>query len=354
METEKAISFIEGSIMAPLLQDSNITDISYNGDSIFYLHNLMGRKKSEISIDSNIAKDFIRQIANLTEKQFSYQNPKLDVSVGRYRINAVHPSIARKGNASCLNFSIRIASTTPIITNTSSFLNPSLISLLRVLIRSRVSLLIGGLTGSGKTEFQKYLITIMEESTRLIVIDNILELALLPNVKNTLDINIWQADEKNSEASIQELVKNALRSNPDWLIVAESRGKEMIEVLNSAMTGHPIITTLHAFDINSMPTRIARMVLMNETKQDFQILMQDIFYNFRFYIYLKRIIRKDGKVKRFISEISEFDENGKKTVIYEGDDSSHRVYKMRKNVLKFLDFSGDKEFFEYFVGKNNE
>lgn len=354
METEKAISFIEGSIMAPLLQDSNITDISYNGDSIFYLHNLMGRKKSEISIDSNLAKDFIRQIANLTEKQFSYQNPKLDVSVGRYRINAVHPSIARNGNASCLNFSIRIASTTPIITNTSSFLNPSLISLLRVLIRSRVSLLIGGLTGSGKTEFQKYLISIMEENTRLIVIDNILELALLSYLNNSLDINIWQADERNSEASIQELVKNALRSNPDWLIVAESRGKEMIEVLNSAMTGHPIITTLHAFDINSMPTRIARMVLMNETKQDFQILMQDIFYNFRFYIYLKREIHKDGKVKRFISEIAEFDENGQKTVMYEGDDISHKVYKIPKKILKYLDFKGDKEFFEYFVGKINE
>ena len=354
METEKAISFIEGSIMAPLLQDSNITDVSYNGDSIFYLHNLIGRKKSEISIDSNLAKDFIRQIANLTEKQFSYQNPKLDVSVGRYRINAVHPSIARNGNSSCLNFSIRIASTTPIITNTSSFLNPSLISLLRVLIRSRVSLLIGGLTGSGKTEFQKYLISIMEENTRLIVIDNILELALLSYLNNSVDINIWQADERNSEASIQELVKNALRSNPDWLIVAESRGKEMIEVLNSAMTGHPIITTLHAFDINSMPTRIARMVLMNETKQDFQILMQDILYNFRFYIYLKREIHKDGKVKRFISEIAEFDENGQKTVMYEGDDFSHKVYKIPKKILKYLDFKGDKEFFEYFVGKNNE
>ncbi len=354
MDTEKAITFIEESFMAPLLQDSNITDISYNGDSIFYLHNLTGRQKSDITIDSTVAKDFIRQIANLTEKQFSYQNPKLDVSIGRYRINAVHPSIARKGSDNCLNFSVRIASLTPVITNESSFLNPPLIALLRVLIKSKVSLLIGGLTGSGKTEFQKYLITEMEDNTRLIVIDNILELALLPNVINDIDINIWQADERNGEASIQELVKNALRSNPDWLIVAESRGKEMIEVLNSAMTGHPIITTLHAFDINSMPTRIARMVLMNETKQDFQVLMQDIFYNFRFYIYLKRIFTKDGKVKRFISDIAEFDENGQKTTIYKGDDYSHKVFKIRKNVLKILDFEGDKEFSEYFVGKNYE
>ena len=344
MDKEKLLLTLNSSFLSPLLEDSQITDISYNGQSVFYLHNKYGRKKADISLEESVAKDFIRQIANLSEKQFSFQNPKLDVSFGKYRINAVHPSIARKNNEKCLNFSIRISSETPIIKNDSNFLNAELVSLFNVLLKSKVSIVIGGITGSGKTEFQKYLISCLEDYTRIIIIDNVLELDNL-SLDNDLDINIWQSDENNKETSIQELVKNALRSNPDWLIVAESRGKEMIEVLNSAMTGHPILTTVHAFDINSMPTRIARMVMMNEQSQNFDVLLADIFYNFRFYIYLKREIDSNGHVRRFIDEVAEFDSRGNKTTIYK----SKTFYPLRKEVLELLDYKDDKVFIKTFV-----
>ena len=56
--------------------------------------------------------------------------------------------------------------------------------------------------------------------------------------------------------------------------------------------------------------------MMNEQKQDFETLMQDIYYNFRFYIYLKRKIHKNGNVERYIEEVAEIDEKGKKNTIY--------------------------------------
>ena len=348
MDSVKALRFIEESFLSPLVKDADVTDISYNGENIYYLHNFLGRKKSDIQISENDARDFIRQIANLAEKQFSFQTPKLDVSIGRFRINAVHPSIGRRNNEHCLNFAIRATSSEPIIKNTSSFLNAELISLFRTILHSKISILIGGLTGCGKTEFQKYLIRSIPEFTRVIVIDNILELDNL-SLDHDIDINIWQSDEKNKEASIQELVKNALRSNPDWLIVAESRGKEMVEVLNSAMTGHPIITTLHALDVNGMPTRIGRMVLMNEQSQDFDILMQDIYYNFRFYIYLRREISKEGIVTRYIEEVSEFDEQGHKHLIYEFKNGIKNVNKIRKEFLSLLSYKDDEEFKRIYV-----
>ena len=353
MENQKAIKFIEDSFLSPLINDSNITDITFNGKDIYYLDNFLGRRKSEIQIDESTAKDFIRQIANLTEKQFSFQSPKLNVSIGRYRINAVHPSIARLNNDHCLNFAIRSASNKPLITDSSTFLNAELVSLLKILLHSNISLVIGGLTGSGKTEFQKYLLRSMPEYSRVIVIDNVLELDNL-SLNNNLDLNIWLSDEKNKEATIQELVRNALRSNPDWLLVAESRGKEMIEVLNSAMTGHPIITTIHSMDLNSMPTRIARMILMNEQRQDFETLMQDIFYHFRFYIYLRREISKDGFVHRYIEEVAEFNQKGRKTPIYSCKKGIKRVFKMRKEVLEYLDYENDEEFKKYFVEEEKE
>ena len=351
MDKDKLLISLNNSFLSPLLQDVAITDISYNGDSIYYLHNYMGRDKANILVTSEEAKDFIRQIANLSEKQFSFQNPKLDVSFGKYRVNAIHPSIGRKNNEKCLTFSIRIASEKPVIKNDSNFLNAELISLFKVLLKSKVSIVIGGITGSGKTEFQKYLISSLDNYTRVIIIDNVLELDNL-SLDNELDINIWQSDENNKEATIQELVKNALRSNPDWLIVAESRGKEMIEVLNSAMTGHPIITTIHAYDINSMPTRIARMVLMNEQSQNFDVLLSDIYYNFRFYVYLKRDFDEQGYVNRYISEVAEFDTKGNKTTIYKAFNGKREFFKLRKEVLELLDYEDDEVFIKTFVKEN--
>ena len=67
------------------------------------------RYRGIITISEDEAKDFIRQVANLCEKQFSFQTPNLDASLGTLRINATHPSIARKNSGRCLNFAIRVA-----------------------------------------------------------------------------------------------------------------------------------------------------------------------------------------------------------------------------------------------------
>ena len=77
MNSVKLIDYIENSFLRTLILNPNVTDISYNGESIFYLDNETGRQKSDIKISFDIAKDFVRQIANLSEKQFSFQSPQL-------------------------------------------------------------------------------------------------------------------------------------------------------------------------------------------------------------------------------------------------------------------------------------
>ena len=348
MDIDKTIAYLENSFLKPLLVNEKVTDISYNGDDIYYVDNDYGRLKSEIIISKQEAKDFIRQIANLSEKQFSFQNPELDVSFGRYRFNAVHQSICRKGRQECVCFAIRLASSTLKFTENNS-LNENVKELLDVLINSNVSIVIGGLTGSGKTELQKYLISRMKENTRVIVIDNILELDQFATEQD-LDLNIWQVDEKRESASIQSLVRSALRSNPDWLIVAESRGKEMLDVLNSSLTGHPIVTTIHAFDINSMPIRMARMVMMNDQKTAFDDIFSDISYHMRFYIYLKRKYQTDGMVQRFISSIGYLKDRSVEE-IYGSDGENERTYLLSKEAIKMLDISqASNRFKATFIG----
>ena len=353
MPDNKLITFIENSFLYELIKDEDITDISFNGYSLYYLHNFKGRKESKIKISNTDAKDFIRQIANLTEKQFSYQNPILDVTVGKYRINAVHNSIGRYGEDQVVTFSIRIASIKPRITDDSGFLTPELVSLFITLIKSGVSLVIGGITGSGKTEFQKYLLRKMPLSTRVIVIDNVLELSQM-DFKEKIDINIWQADERNLSTSIQLLVKNALRSNPDWLIVAESRGGEMLEILNSAMTGHPVITTIHAQSIETMPSRLTRMVMMNDKRSDYRDVINDVKTNFPVYVFLRRNIDAVGKVTRRIDSIGIVNQKGKLCLVYQYKKGKHIYSPIDYGALHINVFPENELFIKTFGGVTDE
>ena len=353
MDSEKIVNYIESSFLQELLKDENITDISYNGSSIYYLHNLEGRKLSKIQISSGDAKDFIRQVANITEKQFSYQSPIVDVTAGKYRLNAVHNSIGRYKEDQSITFSLRIASNKPRITDESDFLTKELISLIKALTHSKIPIVIGGITGSGKTEFQKYLFTKMEPATRLIVIDNVLELSQTDNT-DILDMNIWQADDKNISSSINMLVKNALRSNPDWLIIAESRGGEMLEILNSVMTGHPVITTIHSQSAEAMPNRIARMVMMNDRRSDYQEVLQDVYDNFPVHIYLKRTINKSNHVQRYIDSVAVFDKNGTFHNIYERSKNGHIYRPLPKSFLSLFDEVDDDVFISTFGGGKYE
>ena len=344
MDIKKLTEYLESSFLRDLLSLESVTDISYNGESIYYIDNRFGRMKREVDVEPQLVKDFIRQIANLSEKQFSYQSPELDVSFGKYRLSALHQSICRKNNVECVCFSIRIASSKLRLEENERFFPKEVIDLLDVLIQSNVSIVIGGLTGSGKTELQKYLLTRMIENSRTIVIDNILELDQL-KIDKKLDLNIWQVDENRSKASIQSLVRTALRSNPDWLIVAESRGREMLEVLNSSLTGHPIITTLHALDIKSMPYRMVRMVMMNEQKMDFKDVYQDIAYHLRFYIYMKRKYLNNGAVLRYISSIAYL--NGNEMEEIYGSDGENKKYKsLSTNAQTLLDLEMGSDLFK--------
>lgn len=312
---ERLLSYIETSFIGPLLKDSEITDVSYNGVSFFYVHNEKGRLKADIKVSSEEVMNFIRQIANYSEKQFSYTIPSLDVSIGKYRLNAMHPSIVRVENDKACSFSLRIGSKETRIKPNSEFINKECEKFLINCLENEQSIIIAGKTGSGKTELQKYLLSKLKKNTRVIVIDNVQELENLRQYED-LDLTSWQVTPNNPNASMEELIRNALRSNPDWLVVAEARGKEMSEVLTSVMTGHPIISTVHAYSLEAIPKRICRLIMKADPSEKYEYIFDDVFEHIKYYVYLNRKFGKDGTVHRFIESIGELQKDGSMKVIY--------------------------------------
>lgn len=335
MDKNSLITYIESSFIKDIISNKEITDISYNGRDIYYVSNLTGRHKNKETISQNEANDFVRQIANIAEKQFSYLSPILDINIGRYRINAVNSSIGRVGDEGAITFSIRIASSELKITNNHKFMDKDVEELLDVLISNHISIVIAGVPGSGKTEFQKYLISRIHEEERIIIIDQTIELTMLTNILPH-DITLWQADERNKEANVNNLIKNGLRNNPDWMIISEARGGEMNDVLTSAMTGIPIITTIHSYDAFSAPQRIARMVMQNEKKMDYNDVLRNVNEHFKIYIYLRKYINEKGSIKRYISSIVEVNEGGEKNEIYHDDLKKKKYANISKNLSNIL------------------
>ena len=312
---EKLISYIENSFLSNLLTDSEITDVCYNGVNFFYMHNQKGRIKADIKASNEEVLDFIRQIANYSEKQFSYSMPTLDVSIGKYRLNAVHSSIVRVENDKACSFAMRIGSKETRIQPDSEFISKEQEEFLVNCLNNEESIVIAGPTGSGKTELQKYLLSKLKKNSRVIVIDNIQELENLRQYED-LDLTSWQISPNNPNASMEELIRNALRSNPDWLVVAEARGKEMNEVLTSVMTGHPIITTIHARSVEAIPKRVCRMIMSADTTQKYEDILDDVYEHIKYFVYLNRKFSRDRKVHRYIESIGELQKDGTMKVIF--------------------------------------
>ena len=346
----KLIEYIENSFLKELLERDTITDISYNGEKLFYQDNLSGRLQSDLVVTNIEVYAFLRQIANLTEQQFSITNPILDVSVGRYRISALHSSLARKNRDKVYNFSIRIGYDKLRIEDNGSFINKRALMLLDEAINKKCSIVIAGKTGTGKTEFQKFLISRMNENTRIILIDNINEFET-NYFKDNLDSQTWLVN--NQKNNFDDLIKNALRNNPDWLVVGEARGEEMKAFLNSTMSGAPTITTMHARDSESIYHRITRMCMINSKNLVFEETLEDVKEHFKFLVYIKKIFdEKTRSYVRYVDSISTND-HGKFLEVYKYPSTFKRLPAEMRTLfeMSLIEFN---KFNKRFAGLKNE
>ena len=113
----------------------------------------------------------------------------------------------------------------------------------------------------GKTELQKYLVGFMKENTRIILLEDEYE-TFLKELYPNLDIVTWITfnNQENISKEMRKLIKQALRNNPEWLIISEVRGEEAKELYSSLTTGHPLITTIHSKSAYKSIERLAYLM----------------------------------------------------------------------------------------------
>jgi pilus assembly protein CpaF len=129
-------------------------------------------------------------------------------------------------------------------------------------VKGRLSILMSGGTGSGKTTFLNALSRFISDRERLITIEDAAELQLQQPHVGRLETRP-PSIEGRGEIRQRELVKNALRMRPDRIIVGEVRGEEAFDMLQAMTTGHEgSMTTIHANSARDALTRLEVTVAM--------------------------------------------------------------------------------------------
>jgi type IV secretion system protein VirB11 len=133
----------------------------------------------------------------------------------------------------------------------------------------RRNIVIAGPTGSGKTTVMRSLLDLIPTTQRPVTIEDVHELAM---PRHPLAIHMLYG-EGAGRVTARECVRSAMRQSPDRLILAEMRGPEAAEYLESLNTGHPGgITSVHA---NSAAAAFARIVTLVRQSEAGRLLSVD-------------------------------------------------------------------------------
>ncbi|WP_299496371.1 P-type DNA transfer ATPase VirB11 [uncultured Shewanella sp.] len=140
-------------------------------------------------------------------------------------------------------------------------------------VKSKMNILLVGGTGSGKTTVMKAMVDEYPETARLFTVEDVHELDL-PNHPNHLHLFY-----KQGGLTPKKIIEACMRMKPDHVLLAELRGDEAWTYLEMLNTGHEgSITTIHANNCHSAPSRLAGLVKQSEVGKtlDYEHIMRTI------------------------------------------------------------------------------
>lgn len=348
---EKQREALRTSLIGEFLNEEtypNVTDISFNGTNLYIQDNQKGRymkvrTEEEIAemgegarfTSKNIAK-LMQRVAQISQKSFTTTEPILDTEIDGYRINAVHEVASPYGTTMALRISRPKLVITP--KNEDILAPKEVLDFLKVLMEINENLLISGMTGSGKTEFQKYLVGAIPDLHKISLMEDTMDSHIKELYPNK-DINSWrtltqETREEKNKITFSKLIKAGLRNNPDRLMISEIRGgEEAYDLLVATLTGHSVLTTLHAHSAMNIPSRL-RSMIGQVYSLDNDILGDDIVNHLPFGTHLEMVVRDDGTIIRHIREVVEY-------IDYRDNKVEYNIIFQRKNSFVPSDVKGE-------------
>ncbi len=259
--------------LEPLLADEDVWEIMLNSpDSIF-----VRRHRGASGYHDEIFHDDDHVVRTLTKilDDAAGSHRKLDPSEGLQdaqlengaRLHIVHRDVGRDGHL-MLNIrkftGVAFRSLSELVDR--GMLDAPVAEFLRACVRSRLSLVIAGPPGAGKTTMLSCCAAELDPSLRVVIAEEVFEADIsLPNVAS---MQTRAARPDRPEIDLRRLVAGFLRMAPDIAIVGEVRDREALPLLLTLSSGVKGLTTIHAGSARQALTRLRFIAQLADTRSE--------------------------------------------------------------------------------------
>jgi flagellar protein FlaI len=258
-------NFIGYNEIHVILNDPYIEDISCDGVDIpiYVIHRKYGSLKTNVVFrDGETLRKFIAKLATRCGRYVSYAEPILDATLpdGSRVAATIASDVATKGGT----FTIRKFTEkpfSPIEQIEFKTANEEILAYIWYLLEHRASLLVVGGTATGKTSFLNSICMFIKPEAKIVSIEDTRELRLthehwIPGLARPGFGIPLPTGEKYGSVTLFDLLKEAFRQNPDYVIVGEVRGQEAYVLFQGIASGHASLSTFHAGSSSDVVKRL--------------------------------------------------------------------------------------------------
>jgi pilus assembly protein CpaF len=240
-----------------LLQLAGVTDVLVNGPGEVFVDTGGGLQRTEVAFpDDDAVRRLAQRLAASAGRRLDDASPFVDVRLrDGTRLHAALSPVASPGTLLSLRVPARRVFTMDELVAAGT-VPPSVTRVLTRLVTARRAFLVTGGTGTGKTTLLTALLSLVDASERLVLVEDSAELR--PSHPHVVSLEGRPPNvEGVGEITLRDLVRQALRMRPDRLVVGEVRGGEVVELLAALNTGHEGgCSTLHANSSADVPARL--------------------------------------------------------------------------------------------------
>ncbi|MFQ1699131.1 CpaF family protein [Loktanella agnita] len=258
--------FFEVTGLGPLetlLKDETVNDILVNGPQQIFVERDGKLQLTDITFkDERHLLRIIDKIVSAVGRRVDESNPYVDARLADgSRFNAMVPPIAVDGSLVSIRKFKKDKLGIEELVKFGAF-TEEMAAYLQAAVSTRLNVIVSGGTGSGKTTTLNALSGFIDDAERILTIEDTAELQLQQTHVGRMESRPPNVEGKGG-VSQRDCLKNALRMRPDRIIVGETRGEEVIDMLQAMNTGHDgSMTTIHANSARDGVSRLENMIAM--------------------------------------------------------------------------------------------
>lgn len=260
-----------------LLKDESVNDILVNGPKRVFVERGGKLTLSDITFkDERHLLRIIDKIVSAVGRRVDESNPYCDARLADgSRFNCMVPPVAVDGSLVSIRKFKKDKLGIQDLVKFGAF-TEEMAAYLQAAVATRLNIIVSGGTGSGKTTTLNALSGFIANDERILTIEDTAELQLQQVHVGRMESRPPNVEGKGAVTQ-RDCLRNALRMRPDRIIVGETRGEEVIDMLQAMNTGHDgSMTTIHANSARDGISRLENMIAMSGIEMPIKAMRSQI------------------------------------------------------------------------------